>query len=209
MRSALPRLHLVSDDAVAARGDFVTLAAALMRLAGGRLALHLRAPRASGRRLWELARVLRDAARESGSLLLVNDRVDVALAVDADGVQCGARSLDPATARRLVGEGVWLGASVHDAAAAARAAAAGADFLLAGTLFATDSHPGRPGAGTDWLGTVATLGLPVIGIGGVSVERVGEVLGAGAAGVAVLGGIWAAARPETALRDYMNALYER
>ena len=162
MRAPLPRLHLVSDDAVATSEDFVSLAVRLMESAGERLALHLRAPRASGRRLWELAIALRPAARANGSALLVNDRVDVALAVEADGVQCGVRSLDTATVRRLVGDGRWVGVSVHDVAAAERAAGAGADFLLAGTLFASASHPGREGAGTAWLARLSTLGLPVV-----------------------------------------------
>lgn len=209
MRPPLPPLHLVSDDRVVARPDFVRQAARLMEAAGPRLAFHLRAPRATGRRVWELARALREPARGSGTLFLVNDRVDVALAAGADGVHCGARSLDAAAARRLVGDGGWVGASVHDVAEARRAVVGGADFLLAGTLFASASHPGRDGVGVDWVSRLRRHGLPVVGIGGVGVERVGEVMGAGAAGVAVLGGIWAAARPEAALRDYMDALYER
>ena len=206
MRRTLPRLHLVCDDAVIKRPVFIGLSAALMRAGAGRLAFHLRAPRSSGRLLWELARRLSDEARATGSALLVNDRIDVALAAGAHGAHCGTRSLPVRTARKLLGDGRWLGASVHGVEEAIEAAGAGADFVIAGTVHPSRSHPGRPGAGTEWLESVVACGVPVIGIGGITVARVQAIRATGAAGVAVLGAIWDAADPVAALERFIEAL---
>ena len=145
-----------------------------------------------------------EIARAAGSLLVVNDRVDVALAAGADGVQLGRRGITVADARRL-GGGVRIGASVHGLGEAREAVDGGADWLLAGSVYATASHPGRPGAGTGLIEAVAALGVPVIGIGGVTPERVREVGGAGAAGIAAIRGIWDQPSPGRAARAYIEA----
>jgi len=147
-------------------------------------------------------------AAESGSRVLLNDRVDLVLATGADGVHLGARGMPIADARRLLGPGRWIGASVHSAEEAVAAAREGADYLIAGTLFPTPSHPGRPGSGTEWLAEVARLGVPVIGIGGITPERAGAVRAAGGRGVAVLRGVWSASRPLDGLASYLEALEE-
>lgn len=136
-------------------------------------------------------------------MLVVNDRVDVALAAGADGVQLGARSLSVEDGRSLAGASLRIGASVH-AADEARAVGAGADWLLAGTLWPTPSHPGRAGAGVALLREVAALGMPVVAIGGVSAERAAEARRAGAAGVAALRGLWDAADPARAVERYLD-----
>jgi thiamine-phosphate diphosphorylase len=205
---ALPRLHLVTDDRIVRSPGFHATAEALLHAGKGRVALHLRAPGLPGRDLFDLAASLSDAARAAGAPLLVNDRVDVALAVGADGVQLGARGLAPADARLLVGPGRWIGASAHSAAAAADALDEGADFVLAGTLFASASHAGRVGQGVEWLRAIPGGSERVIGIGGVSLERVGAVA-AVAHGVAVIRAVWDSARPVDALRDFLDALHER
>jgi thiamine-phosphate pyrophosphorylase len=206
----VPRLHLVSDDEVLARGGFVDAASALLELGGAALALHVRGPGMPGGPLLELARSLRAPARAAGAMLVVNDRVDVALAAEADGAHLGARSLPAAEARRLLGPGRRLGVSVHAAAEAAEAAVGGADWIFAGTIWATESHPGRPGAGPALVGRVveASAGVPVLAIGGVTPSRVGEALAAGAWGVAVIRGIWHAADPAGALLRYLQAFDE-
>ncbi|HEV2131732.1 MAG TPA: thiamine phosphate synthase, partial [Longimicrobiaceae bacterium] len=138
--------------------------------------------------------------------LLINDRVDVALACGAHGVQLGARGLRAADARRLLGDRSLLGVSVHSSEEAD--AAAGADFLLVGTLFPTASHPERKGAGTQLLRRLANLALSQIGIGGITTERVAEVRRAGAAGIAVLSGVWQAEEPGRAVEEYLRAWKE-
>jgi thiamine-phosphate pyrophosphorylase len=233
---ALPPLHAVTDDRVVASDGFVAAAEEVLRAGGARVALHLRAPAASGRTLHDLAARLVEVASACGARLLVNDRVDVAMAVGAHGVQLGRRSPSVADARRVlqVGNGAderrlvggltaeaaattahsppartsveWLvGASVHDLVEAREAVDAGADFLVAGAVYATASHPERPAAEVRLIEEVAALGLPVIAIGGVTVERAGELRRAGAAGVAVIRGIWDSPSPGEAVQRYLEA----
>lgn len=204
MPERLPPLHAVTDAAVVAQADFTARARRAMEAGGADLALHLRAPGVAGRRIFDLAEALMEVARKTGSSLLVNDRVDVALAVDAHGVQLGRRSLDPADARRLLGAGKRIGASVHSADEA-REAAAGADFLVAGPVFATPSHPEAAGAGTGLIEEVASLGLPVVAIGGITPARVAGLRDAGAAGVAAIRGIWETRYTGAAVRRYLKA----
>ena len=197
---------MVTDDAVVARPDFLARAAEVVRAGGRSVALHLRAPHASGRRVYELAHALAGVARESGALLLVNDRVDVAMAVGADGAHLGARSLAPTDARILLGPERWLGASVHSEEDAQEAAYGGANFVIAGAVYQTPSHPGRPPAGLAAIEIAASPGLPVIAIGGITPERVGEVRRAGAAGVAVVRGVWDEPDAGEAVRRYLGEL---
>jgi thiamine-phosphate diphosphorylase len=200
----IPLLHAVTDDAVVARAGFLERAGEVLAAGGTDVALHLRAPGASGRTLYDLATRLAELAAGSGSLLLVNDRVDVALAV-AHGVQLGRRSLPAGDAWRLIG-GRWpIGVSVHDMDEAREAAAAGADFLLAGAVYPTDTHSGRPGTGVRLIESVAALGIPVIAIGGVTPERAGGLRRAGAAGMAAIRGLWDAPSPADAVQTYIEA----
>jgi thiamine-phosphate pyrophosphorylase len=203
---ALPRLHLVTDDRVLAEEGFVPTARALLSAGGSGVAFHLRGPATAGGRLYELASSLTDAARASGSLLIVNDRVDVALASGADGVQLGRHGLALASARLLLGAGALIGASVHADTEAREAFGERADFVLAGTLYESRSHPGRPPTGLAWLARIGASGR-VIGIGGITPARVAPVLESGAYGVAVLSAVWRAPRPADALRLFMKALY--
>ena len=206
LRQRLPRLHLITDGETLRRPAFARRAAELLREGGPTVALHLRGRDVPARTLVETAEALLPVAAGTGSLLLVNDRVDVVLACAAQGVQLGGRGMPIAAARGLLGPGALVGASVHSAEEGRRARAEGADFLLAGTLFRTPSHPGRPGAGTAWLRPLAARGVPVVGIGGITPERVEEVVAAGAFGVAVLRGVWDAERPIESLRAYQRAL---
>jgi thiamine-phosphate pyrophosphorylase len=203
-----PPLHVVTDDSVVARGDFVARAAEVLTGGGADVALHLRAPSASGRRMFDLAERLMETARASGSLLVVNDRVDVAMAIGAHGVQLGARGLAVADARRMIGPARLVGVSVHGVDEAREAASAGADWLLAGTIHATPSHPGRAGAGVGLIAELARIGPPVIAIGGVTPKRVGEARRAGAAGVATIRGVWDDPSPADAVRRHLDAWRE-
>lgn len=200
----IPPLHVLTDDAVVARKDFPHQAARVIQAAGPFLVFHLRAPRASGRRLYELACALWERALGADGWLVVNDRVDVARAVPADGAHVGARGLAVADARRLLWKADLLGASVHSVDEARAAQADGADFVLAGTIWPTASHPGRPGAGLGLVRDVAALGIPTIAIGGVTPARAVEARRAGAAGVAVIRGIWDAPDPAAAVADYLK-----
>ncbi len=203
MPSHIPPLHLITDDRLLAEERFPKRARSAMAAGGARIALHLRGPRTTGRRLYELALLLREEAARTGAWLIVNDRVDIALMADAAGVQLGGRGMEIGDARALLGREARIGASVHGAEEAVRAAAAGADFLLVGTLFETASHPGRRGR-FEVLEECAAAGLPMVGIGGVTPARAGRVRVAGARGVAVLRGVWEAPEPAEAVEDYLS-----
>jgi len=135
--------------------------------------------------------------------LFVNDRLDVALAVGAAGVQLGAAGLDPQDARRLEPRW-WIGKSVHDLGEATAARASGADYLLVGPLYRTATHPDREPLGLARLAPIIGLGLPVIAIGGVTPPRVGAVRRAGAYGVAAIRALWDAADPAGAAREMLE-----
>jgi thiazole tautomerase (transcriptional regulator TenI) len=200
----LPALHVVTTGELLERPDFATAAPALVRALGPALALHLRGPGTPGRRLLELAQTLAGECRDAGALLVVNDRLDVALAAGAGGVQLGRRSLPAGAVRPLLG-GLRLGVSAHSAAEVEAAAEAGADFALLGTIYATPSHPGVKGAGPERVRECAGM-LPLVAIGGVTPDRVGELLAAGAHGVAVVRGVWGAEDPVAAAGEYARAL---
>ena len=191
-------LHVVTDDEVVARPEFLRLATEVVGAGGPRVALHLRAPRAPGLAVFRWAEALRPLTRDAGAALLVNDRVDVALAADADGVQLGRRSLSAADARSMLGPERTVGLSVH----AIGAAGEGADFYLVGNLYATPSHPGRVGIGV--AGLAAFRDLPVVAIGGVTLERVAELRAAGVRGIAAIRGVWDAPSPAGAVRSFLK-----
>ncbi|MGH7448558.1 MAG: thiamine phosphate synthase [Longimicrobiales bacterium] len=203
----LPRLHLVTDDAVLADAGFPDVAEAVLDSCGRRAALHVRGHRTTGARLYALGERLRAAALRTGAWLLVNDRVDIALALRANGVQLGSRSLQVDDARALLGAGACIGCSVHGVADALQADADGADFVMLGTIYPSASHPRRMAAGAALVGeTASRTNLPVIAIGGITAGRIVDVARAGAHGAAVLGGIWNVADPQQAAGDYVNAV---
>ena len=130
-----------------------------------------------------------DAVRGTPARVVVNDRLDVALAVGADGVHLRADSMDAARVRRIVPPGFLIGRSVHTVEEAVAASGGGAlDYLIFGTVFETVSKPGREAAGLDRLARVsAATTIPVLAVGGISPSRTAGVARAGAAGVAAIG----------------------
>ena len=201
MRRALPRLHAITDGRVAGRSDLAAVARALAAGSAGALALHARGHLLSGRAHCELATVL----CSSGAAVFVNDRLDIALAVGAAGVQLRPASLPPAVARRL-NPAWWIGRSVHSLDEARTALAEEADYLLVGPVYETATHPEAAPLGTEQLGAIARLGLPVIAIGGIVAERVPAVRRAGAYGVAAIRALWDATDPGAAAGEFVTAL---
>ena len=172
-------------------------------LIGGVRVLQVREKDLSSRELYRLAQRLRDLTAQYQALLLVNDRIDIALAVEADGVHLGGQSLPPTLVRRLIGPQRLIGVSTHSLAEAEAAQAGGADFLVFGPVFFTPSKAryGKP-VGIEALQTVCTrISIPVYAIGGITSQNVGSVAGTGAAGVAVISAIIAATDPTRATRE--------
>ncbi len=170
-------------------------------------AVQLREKDLDGRPLYERARHLVASCRATGAQLAVNDRLDVALAADADGVHLPANGLPPAVVRPLAG-GRWIGASVHSLGELERAR--GADFVVFGPVYETPSKRAfGPPQGLQRLAEIARrASVPVVAVGGIVPERVGEVIAAGAAGVAVIGAILDADDPAAAVRRFRAALEE-
>lgn len=202
--NGIPILHAVTNDEVVARADFIDAACGVMRVLGARGALHLRASRLSGARFQSLAEGLAAAQGLTGGWLIVNDRVDIALASGARGVQLTSRSLTAADARRL-GPSLALGASVHDVDDGVAAAAAGADWLVAGHVFAKVPADVMSQHAAWVEALVAATKVPVIAIGGVRPEHAPALQAAGVHGVAVIRGIWDAPNAEQAASDYLSA----
>jgi thiamine-phosphate pyrophosphorylase len=197
------QLHLVTDPRLE-RGAL--LGAVRAAAENGVDWVQVRDHRATVVELFALAVEVVAICRPLGARVAVNDRVDVALAVGADGVQLGARSLPVAVVRRIA-PGLKIGASVHDWARAAHAEAAGADWLTFGHVFPTGSHPGEPPRGLAGLAEVARFArIPVIAIGGIGPEQVRGVLEAGAAGVAAIAAILDAAQPGQAAAELRQRL---
>ena len=147
--------------------------------------------------LTALVRRCVEAVRGSGARVLVNDRLDVALAAGADGVHLRADSLPPSAARSIAPAGFLIGRSVHRLDEALRVAP-DVDYLIAGTVFPTPSKPaGTPLLGVGGLRSIAAaVRVPVLAIGGISIERIGQIAEAGAAGVAAVG-VFIGRRSET------------
>jgi thiamine-phosphate pyrophosphorylase len=164
----------------------------------------------------ELLRLANSIKRAIGgrALLIINERVDVAVAAAADGVQLGEEALPPAAARRIVGPQAFIGRSVHSQEGAVRAAAEAAHFLVVGTMYATRSHSGATPAGPALVRRIARLleqaaaPLPLIGIGGITSANLGEVMRAGAAGVAVITSILASPDPGEEARKLKRAMLD-
>jgi thiamine-phosphate pyrophosphorylase len=198
-------LYLITDRATSPRppADVVEEC-----LAAGLRAVQLREKDLEARELLALADTLREATRRHGARLIVNDRADVALAARADGVQRTHASLPVSALRAITPPGFLVGASVHSEAEARDAAAQGADFIVFGPVYDTPSKRRYgPPQGLAALEAVArAVDRPVLAVGGLTPERVAEALAAGAAGVAVIGAIYGAARPADATKAFLDAL---
>ena len=198
-------LYLITDRAAAPRppADVVEEC-----LAAGLRAVQLREKDLQTRDLLALADTLREATQHHGARLIVNDRADVALAAGADGVQRTHASLPVSALRGIAPAGFLVGASVHSEAEARDAAGQGADFIVFGPVYDTASKRryGPPQGLAALEAVTRAVDRPVLAVGGLTPKRVPEVLAAGAAGVAVIGAIYAAARPAEATKAFLDAL---
>jgi len=200
------RLCLVTDRTQTRDRDLI--AVVTQCLAAGLPAVQVREKDLPAAEVADLCRVLRPMTAAHGALLIVNDRVDVALAVGADGVQRTSTSLSVEDMRRAADTRVRIGASVHALHEAVNAAKAGAEWLFFGPVYDTLSKRRYgPPQGLSALERVASaVAVPVIAIGGVTPERVAEVRAAGAHGVAAISAILSADSPAAATQRFLDAL---
>ena len=176
-------------------------------LAGGATQVQLRERGLTDRALFDLAVALREETRRKQALLIINHRLDVALAAEADGVHLGWRSLPVAETRRLGKDRLTVGVSVHSLEEARSAERDGADYVTFGPIYATPSKAGllEP-VGTHALAEAcAAVGIPVLAIGGITAGNVAETARAGAAGAAVISAIMGANDPAAAARELLSA----
>jgi thiamine-phosphate pyrophosphorylase len=179
-------------------------------LEGGIDAVQLRDKGTDARRRYETGLEVRELTEAAGVPLLVNDRIDIAAAVDADGVHLGQSDLPVSVARERLGDSAVVGVSTSTVEEARDAEAAGADYLGVGAVYATTSKDvpdEENGIGTERIASIAdAVEVPVIGIGGIDAGNAAPVVEAGAAGVAVLSAITAADDPEAATADLAEAV---
>ncbi|HUT25161.1 MAG TPA: thiamine phosphate synthase [Sumerlaeia bacterium] len=203
-RSESLRLVLVTDQSASARPLPVVVEAALR---GGVTAVMLRERDMTTKGLYDLAVELRRITQRAGALLIVNDRVDVALAAGADGVHLGWQSLPFENARALMGESRLVGASTHSPDEARRAAQQGADYVTFGPVFPTPRKAGLVAVqGVEGVAAARRdLAVPLVGLGGIDPANAAQVLRAGADGVAAIRALVAAEDPEQAARAFARA----
>jgi thiamine-phosphate pyrophosphorylase len=177
-------------------------------VAGGVTMVQLREKTAPAAELVELALRLKRITRGK-ALLVVNDRVDVTLAVEADGVHLPETGLATRSARSLAFHHAVIGRSVHDVEAAVRASKDSADYVFAGTIYKSKSKPDVKPTGPDLVKKITEeTSVPVLAIGGVTAAKVEELMKAGAAGVAVISAIADAEDPKAAAAELKSALNE-
>lgn len=203
------RLYLIAEVSLVTPDQLERAVAAAVR--GGVTIVQLRHKGASTLQLVELGRRLLGVARAAGVPLVINDRVDVALAIGADGVHVGhpgKEDMPPELCRRLLGPSAIIGVSVDQEHEARAAEAAGASYISAGPIYATATKSDAgPAAGPALIRRLrGASGLPLLGIGGITAENAGAVITAGADGMAVASSVLVARDPESAARALRVAL---
>jgi len=198
-------VYLVTEEALSGGRTSVQIAAAA--IAAGIGIVQLREKLGTARRALEIAVALRSATREHGGLLLVNDRLDLALAADADGVHLGQDDVPVATARAILGPDALIGLSITDPAQLEMRDVRDADYLGVGAVFPTDSKADARYTGLELLAAArGAVDLPIVAIGGITPENAAAAVQAGADVVAVIGAIAGAADPESAARHLLEVV---
>ncbi len=198
------RIYLITDRKVATKPlpEAVRLA-----LEGGVRCVQLREKDLPIRELLALAQELRSITREFGAKLFINDRVDIAVAVDADGVHLGHQSIPANAARKVVGTSMLIGVSTHNLEEAKAAVAGGADFITFGPIFETPSKVkyGAPVGLNDIKQLIVDVAVPIFAIGGINGGNIQQVVMSGVAGVAMISAILAAPDIKTAASKFAQA----
>ncbi len=195
--------YLVTQQTLSA--DRSTVEIVEKAIDGGVDAVQLREKEMPAKDRYELGQTLRELTEKAGVDLIVNDRIDLARAIDADGVHLGQSDLPVSVAREQLGDDAIVGVSVSTVSEARLAAITGADYLGVGAIYGTTSKPEAPTA-DDGLGLealadiVQTVKIPVVAIGGITPENAAEPIAAGASSVAAISAITAADDPAAAVR---------
>jgi len=205
MSSHLPRLYLITDRHLASDEE-TFLQKVEQALAAGVRMVQLREKDLAAAELFRLGLKLRDLTRRYETYLLINDRVDLALAIDADGVHLAENSLPTPVVRKLLGPRKLIGVSTHHSEKISQQAAEGADFVTFSPIYPTPSKAvfGPPQGVAALAEACRSAVIPVYALGGLSAERVTECQQAGAFGVAVISAILASDQPDQAVRNILR-----
>jgi thiamine-phosphate pyrophosphorylase len=206
--TAVPPLYLIVDRQ--ACGDRPLLDVVRAATASGVRWVQYREKSLTRRARYEEALRLRLLTRETGASLIINDELDLAVAVEADGLHLGQEDLPLPVARRWLGAARLIGVSTHTMEEARRASDEGADYIAVGPIFATTIKAARVPVGCDAIRRVhAMTGIPLIAIGGITPENIGETLRAGAAGAAVISALCGAADVGAAVAAFDRSIARR
>lgn len=194
-------LYVITDSRISRGRSHREVIKAAIR--GGATIVQYREKNASTHQMIDEALELRDLCRGHGVPFIVNDRVDIALAVDADGVHVGQDDMPASLARRLIGRDKIVGVSTENVEQARAAIADGADYLGVGAVFATATKPdaGKPIGIAGLMKIARASTIPIVGIAGIDASNAASVIRAGAAGVAVVSAIVSAEDAERAARE--------
>jgi len=211
LQQPLPPLNAILDADVAARAGWTLFDLASACLNGGARFLQVRAKAASGAWLFDETSAIVALAHASGAIVIVNDRADIARLAGADGVHVGQNDLAPAAVRPIVGTERIVGVSTHTIEQIDAAVLEPVDYVAVGPVFGTSTKlSAYEAVGLERVREAArkahARGLPVVAIGGITIDRAADVIGAGAASVAVISDLLTGGNPEVRVREYVRRL---
>ncbi len=209
MKKKIGRLHVLTDTVLQSRFSHVELAK--LAIKGGADTIQYRQKSGATREMIEIARRLKQLCAEAGVTFMVNDRIDVAIAAEADGVHLGQDDFPIPLARNLLGENRLIGGSAATYEEAQKCLVEKADYIGFGPVYPTASKTDAgPISGTDLLKRVVeTIPLPIIAIGGISADNTPDIINAGAHGIAVISSVCCQENPAQATRTLHRALHSR
>ena len=207
----LPILNAIVDVEVAERSGWTPTDLAGAFLAGGARFLQLRAKRLTGAAFLDTAKAIVELARPFDAMVIVNDRADIARLSGADGVHVGQEDLSPRAVREVVGADAVVGLSTHTVEQLERALDEPVSYVATGPVFGTmTKHTGYDAIGLERVSAAArrtkARSLPLVAIGGITLDRAASVVAAGATSVAVIGDLLATADPEAQTRNFLRVL---
>lgn len=207
MKRKIGKLYVITDTAVQKKYSHIEIAQMAVR--GGADVIQFRDKTISTGEMIETAKYLKKICSKAGVLFIVNDRVDIALVTDADGVHLGKEDIPIKEARKLLGDNKIIGGTAHTIKEAKKAQVDGADYLGFGHIFKTVSkHKETLPVGTSELKKVVNIiGIPVLAIGGIGLDNIDEVIQTGVHGVAVIGSAVKSKNPQKAVKDLRRIIY--
>jgi len=201
-------LYLIASRSQVRRGSYIDAIKDCLDL--GLMAIQVREKDMLGKELYWLAHSLRDLTWKYGAKLFINDRIDIALGVEADGVHLGQLSFNPKDARKLLKKGMMIGISTHTLDEARRAQVDGADFITFGPIYQSQSKENVTPLGIDALiEVVEGVDVPVLALGGITLDRVPEVMNTGATGVSLMSAILGKKNPGQETSLFLKRLSNR